>query len=207
MLKHKIQRKLHSESGVSILLALVVLLVASFISVTLLSASSSSVKTSSKNQTSIQDNLTLDSACKLLKSTLNRQEYYAYASGELDNRQFSFNDQIGENNPTFPGTLAISTAVLNDSSSVTSDSFTISVEATDEIKKKMKDVTGSYALVKTNDSEENLYQAIYTLSLTAEDNTVLKIYVTFSVSVDTANAYTNKKVVMWTWNGVSGKDG
>lgn len=203
MLKHKIQRKLHSESGVSILLALVVLLVASFISVTLLSASSSSVKTSSKNQTSIQDNLTLDSACKLLKSTLNRQEYYAYASGELDNRQFSFNDQIGENNPTFPGTWAISTAVLNGSSNVTSDSFTISVEGINEI----KDVTGNYAIVKTNDSEEDLYQAIYTLSLTAEDNTVLKRYVTFSVSVDTANPDTKKKVVMWTWNGVRGKEG
>lgn len=203
MLKHKIQRKLHSESGVSILLALVVLLVASFISVTLLSASSSSVKTSSKNQTSIQDNLTLDSACKLLKTTLNRQEYYAYASGELDNRQFSFSDQIGENNPTFPGTWAISTAVLNGSSNVTSDSFTISVEGINEI----KDVTGNYAIVKTNDSEEDLYQAIYTLSLTAEDNTVLKRYVTFSVSVDTANSDTNKKVVMWTWNGVSGKEG
>ena len=202
MLKHKIQRKLHSESGVSILLALVVLLVASFISVTLLSASSSSVKTSSKNQTSIQDNLTLDSACKLLKSTLNRQEYYAYASGELDNRQFSFNDQIGENNPTFPGTWAISTAVLNGSSNVTSDSFTISVEGINEI----KDVTGNYAIVKTNDSEEDLYQAIYTLSLTAEDNTVLKRYVTFSVSVDTASSGTNKKVVMWTWNGVRGKE-
>lgn len=202
MLKHKIQRKLHSESGVSILLALVVLLVASFISVTLLSASSSSVKTSSKNQTSIQDNLTLDSACKLLKTTLNRQEYYAYASGELDNRQFSFSDQIGNNNPSFPGTWAISTAVINGSSSVTSDSFTISVEGINEI----KDVTGSYALVKTNDSEEDLYQAIYTLSLTAEDNTVLKRYVTFSVSVDTANSDTDKKVVMWTWNGVRGKE-
>lgn len=202
MLKHKIQRKLHSESGVSILLALVVLLVASFISVTLLSASSSSVKTSSKNQTSIQDNLTLDSACKLLKTTLNRQEYYAYASGELDNRQFSFSNQIGNNNPSFPGTWAISTAVINGSSSVTSDSFTISVEGINEI----KDVTGSYALVKTNDSEEDLYQAIYTLSLTAEDNTVLKRYVTFSVSVDTASSGTNKKVVMWTWNGVRGKE-
>lgn len=203
MLKHKIQRKLHSESGVSILLALVVLLVASFISVTLLSASSSSVKTSSRNQTSIQDNLSLDSACKLLKTTLDTQKYYAYASGELDNRQFSFNDQIGENNPTFPGTWAISTAVLNGSSNVTSDSFTISVEGISEI----KDVTGNYAIVKTNDSEEDLYQAIYTLSLTAEDNTVLKRYVTFSVSVDTANSDTNKKVVMWTWNGVSGKEG
>lgn len=202
MLKHKIQRKLHSESGVSILLALVVLLVASFISVTLLSASSSSVKTSSRNQTSIQDNLTLDSACKLLKTTLNRQEYYAYASGELDNRQFSFSDQIGNNNPSFPGTWAISTAVIHGSSSVTSDSFTISVEGINEI----KDVTGSYALVKTNDSEEDLYQAIYTLSLTAEDNTVLKRYVTFSVSVDTANSDTDKKVVMWTWNGVRGKE-
>lgn len=203
MLKHKIQRKLHSESGVSILLALVVLLVASFISVTLLSASSSSVKTSSRNQTSIQDNLTLDSACKLLKTTLNRQEYYAYASGELDNRQFSFSDQIGNNNPSFPGTWAISTAVINGSSSVTSDSFTISVEGINEI----KDVTGNYAIVKTNDSEEDLYQAIYTLSLTAEDNTVLKRYVTFSVSVDTANPDTKKKVVMWTWNGVRGKEG
>lgn len=202
MLKHKIQRKLHSESGVSILLALVVLLVASFISVTLLSASSSSVKTSSKNQTSIQDNLTLDSACKLLKTTLNRQEYYAYASGELDNRQFSFSDQIGNNNPSFPGTWAISTAVINGSSSVTSDSFTISVEGINEI----KDVTGNYAIVKTNDSEEDLYQAIYTLSLTAEDNTVLKRYVTFSVSVDTANFDPNKRVVMWTWNGVRGKE-
>lgn len=202
MLKHTIQRKLHSESGVSILLALVVLLVASFISVTLLSASSSSVKTSSKNQTSIQDNLTLDSACKLLKTTLNRQEYYAYASGELDNRQFSFSDQIGNNNPSFPGTWAISTAVINGSSSVTSDSFTISVEGINEI----KDVTGNYAIVKTNDSEEDLYQAIYTLSLTAEDNTVLKRYVTFSVSVDTANFDPNKRVVMWTWNGVRGKE-
>lgn len=203
MLKHKIQRKLHSESGVSILLALVVLLVASFISVTLLSASSSSVKTSSKNQTSIQDNLTLDSACKLLKITLDTQTYYAYAHGDAEAKQFYFDKEISDHQPSFPGTWAISTAVLNGSSSVTSDSFTISVEGINEI----KDVTGNYAIVKTNDSEENLYQAIYTLSLTAEDNTVLKRYVSFSVSVDTANFYTDKKVVMWTWNGVSGKEG
>lgn len=202
MLKHKIQRKLHSESGVSILLALVVLLVASFISVTLLSASSSSVKTSSKNQTSIQDNLTLDSACKLLKSTLNGQRYHANGSVN-ESSQFQIAGWDTEYQPTFPGTWAISTAVINGSSSVTSDSFTISVNDRPE----MKDVTGSYALVKTNDSEEDLYQAIYTLSLTAEDNTVLKRYVTFSVSVDTANSDTNKKVVMWTWNGVSGKEG
>ena len=201
MLKHKIQRKLHSESGVSILLALVVLLVASFISVTLLSASSSSVKTSSRNQTSIQDNLTLDSACKLLKSTLNGQ---CRANGYVnDSSQFQITEWDKKYQPSFPGTEAISTAVINGSSSVTSDSFTISVEGINEI----KDVTGSYALVKTNDSEEDLYQAIYTLSLTAEDNTVLKRYVTFSVSVDTANSDTKKKVVMWTWNGVSGKEG
>lgn len=201
MLKHKIQRKLHSESGVSILLALVVLLVASFISVTLLSASSSSVKTSSKNQTTIQDNLTLDSACKLLKSTLNGQ----YRANGLvnDSSQFQITGWDDAYKPSFPGTEAISTAVIHGSSSVTSDSFTISVEGINEI----KDVTGSYALVKTNDSEEDLYQAIYTLSLTAEDNTVLKRYVTFSVSVDTASSGTNKKVVMWTWNGVRGKEG
>ena len=202
MLKHKIQKKLHSESGVSILLALVVLLVASFISVTLLSASSSSVKTSSKNQTSIQDNLTLDSACKLLKSTFNGQRYHANGSVN-ESSQFQITGWDTEYQPTFPGTLAISTAVINGSSSVTSDSFTISVEGINEI----KDVTGNYAIVKTNDSEEDLYQAIYTLSLTAEDNIVLKRYVTFSVSVDTANSDTNKKVVMWTWNGVSGKEG
>lgn len=200
MLKHKIQRKLHSESGVSILLALVVLLVASFISVTLLSASSSSVKTSSRNQTSIQDNLTLDSACKLLKSTLNGQ--YRANGSVNDSSHFQITGWDNEYNPTFPGTLAISTAVINGSSSVTSDSFTISVEGINEI----KDVTGNYAIVKTNDSEEDLYQAIYTLSLTAEDNTVLKRYVTFSVSVDTANPDTKKKVVMWTWNGVKGKE-
>lgn len=200
MLKHKIQRKLHSESGVSILLALVVLLVASFISVTLLSASSSSVKTSSRNQTSIQDNLTLDSACKLLKSTLNGQ----YRANGLvnDSSQFQITGWDDAYKPSFPGTEAISTAVLNGSSNVTSDSFTISVEGINEI----KDVTGNYAIVKTNDSEEDLYQAIYTLSLTAEDNTVLKRYVTFSVSVDTASSGTNKKVVMWTWNGVRGKE-
>lgn len=198
MLKHKIQRKLHSESGVSILLALVVLLVASFISVTLLSASSSSVKTSSRNQTSIQDNLTLDSACKLLKSTLNGQ--YRANGSVNDSSHFQITGWDNEYNPTFPGTLAISTAVINGSSSVTSDPFTISVEGINEI----KDVTGNYAIVKTNDSEEDLYQAIYTLSLTAEDNTVLKRYVTFSVSVDTANS---EKVVMWTWNGVRGKEG
>lgn len=201
MLKHKIQRKLHSESGVSILLALVVLLVASFISVTLLSASSSSVKTSSRNQTSIQDNLTLDSACKLLKSTLNGQSYQANGSVN-ESSQFQITGWDTEHQPTFPGTWAISTAVLNGSSNVTSDSFTISVEGINEI----KDVTGNYAIVKTNDSEEDLYQAIYTLSLTAEDNTVLKKYVTFSVSVDTASSGTNKKVVMWTWNGVRGKE-
>ena len=201
MLKHKIQRKLHSESGVSILLALVVLLVASFISVTLLSASSSSVKTSSKNQTSIQDNLTLDSACKLLKSTFNGQRYHANGSVN-ESSQFQITGWDTEYQPTFPGTLAISTAVINGSSSVTSDSFTISVEGINEI----KDVTGNYAIVKTNDSEEDLYQAIYTLSLIAEDNTVLKRYVTFSVSVDTANPDTKKKVVMWTWNGVRGKE-
>lgn len=202
MLKHKIQRKLHSESGVSILLALVVLLVASFISVTLLSASSSSVKTSSKNQTSIQDNLTLDSACKLLKTTLDGQRYRANGSVN-ESSQFQITGWDTEYQPTFPGTLAISTAVINGFSSVTSDSFTISVEGINEI----KDVTGSYALVKTNEAEGDLYQAIYTLSLTAEDGTVMKRYITFSVSVDTTNTDTSKKVILWTWNVVSGKEG
>lgn len=201
MLKHKIQRKLHSESGVSILLALVVLLVASFISVTLLSASSSSVKTSSKNQTSIQDNLTLDSACKLLKTTLNRQEYHANGSVN-EFSQFQITGWDTEYQPTFPGTQVISEAVIQGSSSITSDTFTISVNNVQE----MEDVTGSYSLVKTNDAEVDLYQAIYTLSLTAEDGTVMKRYITFSVSVDTTNTDTSKKVILWTWNGVSGKE-
>lgn len=202
MLKHKIQRKLHSESGVSILLALVVLLVASFISVTLLSASSSSVKTSSKNQTSIQDNLTLDSACKLLKSTLHRQEYHANGSVN-ESSQFQISGWDTGYQPTFPGTQVISEAVIQGSSSITSDTFTISVNNVQE----MEDVTGSYALVKTNEAEGDLYQAIYTLSLTAEDGTVMKRYITFSVSVDTTNTDTSKKVILWTWNGVSGKEG
>lgn len=203
MLKHKIQRKLHSESGVSILLALVVLLVASFISVTLLSASSSSVKTSSKNQTSIQDNLTLDSACKLLKNTMNLQKYIADGYVDESTHQFHINGWNDVNHmPTFPGTQVISEAVIQGSSSITSDTFTISVNNVQE----MEDVTGSYALVKTNDAEVDLYQAIYTLSLTAEDGTVMKRYITFSVSVDTTNTDTSKKVILWTWNGVSGKE-
>lgn len=203
MLKHKIQRKLHSESGVSILLALVVLLVASFISVTLLSASSSSVKTSSKNQTSIQDNLTLDSACKLLKNTMNHQKYIADGYADESTHQFHINGWNDVNHmPTLPGTQVISEAVIQGSSSVTSDSFTISVNNVQE----MEDVTGSYALVKTNEAEGDLYQAIYTLSLTAEDGTVMKRYITFSVSVDTTNTDTSKKVILWTWNGVSGKE-
>ena len=204
MLKHKIQRKLHSESGVSILLALVVLLVASFISVTLLSASSSSVKTSSKNQTSIQENLTLDSACKLLKNTMNHQKYIADGYVDENTQQFHINGWNDANHmPTLPGTQVISEAVIQGSSSVTSDSFTISVNNVQE----MEDVTGSYALVKTNEAEGDLYQAIYTLSLTAEDGTVMKRYITFSVSVDTTNTDTSKKVILWTWNGVSGKEG
>ena len=202
MLKHKIQRKLHSESGVSILLALVVLLVASFISVTLLSASSSSVKSSSRNKTSIQDNLTLDSACKLLKSTLNEQKYHA--NGYVNEfSQFQISGWDDAHKPTFPGTQVISEAVIQGSSSITSDTFTISVNNVQE----MEDVTGSYALVKTNEAEGDLYQAIYTLSLTAEDGTVMKRYITFSVSVDTTNTDTSKKVILWTWNGVSGKEG
>ena len=204
MLKHKIQRKLHSESGVSILLALVVLLVASFISVTLLSASSSSVKISSKNQTSIQDNLTLDSACKLLKNTMNHQKYIADGYVDESTQQFHINGWNDVNHmPTLPGTQVISEAVIQGFSTVTSDTFTISVNNVQE----MEDVTGSYALVKTNDADGDLYQAVYTLSLTAEDGTVMKRYITFSVSVDTTNTDTSKKVILWTWNGVSGKEG
>lgn len=91
----QLNRKLGSKSGVSILFALLVFMVASMVSITIITAASTSVKRSSEHRKALQKELTLESAAMLIRRSVDEQKYeYKYkvlddGEQQLDKKELS----------------------------------------------------------------------------------------------------------------------
>ncbi len=128
-----IKSKLNSNNGVSILFALVLLLVATMVSLIIIVAATSSIKRESSFKESVQRNIDLDSAVLLLKSSFNGST----CSYTLEDENYK-NGDCTVSNDAFKATLKeISNEIINNKTSGLStefkDAFTISGDYTSNI--------------------------------------------------------------------------
>lgn len=183
------KKKLQSNSGVSILFALLLFLVVSMVSVTILSAAYSSVKRTHAVKLDTQNILALDSASLLMKKNMDNMTYtvpkqkdgtFVYTNAELNVTDNPFETEL----------INISTEILNNNISVNEkDAF--SVEATN-----LNTVSVKYSIQVTEMSKT--YIVIFALETTDESKT----YVKFNVE-KTDN--TSESKVSWSFFEISGK--
>ena len=167
---NKMKNKLKSESGVSVLFALLLFLVVSMVSVTILSAATSSVKRTHAVKLNTQDTLALDSASLLLEKGITGCEYtVTKKDGTL------LNESITGDSPFEEELLNISRSIVNNNF-MTNDTDLFSVEATNMDTVKVtycvsyKD--GSYVVSfgLTTDEDSNISYVNYTLDYSTSGN-------------------------------------
>lgn len=165
----KNKSKLLNNHGVSILFALLLFLVVSMVSVTIIAASTSSVKRTSSMKENTQTILTLDSAVLLLKSELNN---LTYTVNVYDGSTFS--DELYNGKETCLKDIVsdISKKLISSSNS-SNDNYKTFVIKTNIDEIKDVDVLVSYEFNSANSS--NVVKFILTL-----DNSA--IYVDFNLT-------------------------
>ena len=101
----KIKQKINNQNGVSILFALIMMLVAAMVSLTIVSASVSAVKRTRSIRNSQQDSLSLDSATLMIKRQLNQGQQFSLSYEENNvedtNECGYFNDEVKEITSSF----------------------------------------------------------------------------------------------------------
>lgn len=182
----KMKQKLHSNSGVSILFALLLFLVVSMVSATILSAAYSSVKRTHAVKEDTQSILALDSASLLMKKDMDSITYKALKTD--DGYQEGTLNVVG--NPFETEIVNISKKILNKNIS-TSDEEVFNIEATN-----LDTVTASYIVQVTQDNKT--YIVVFTLETADENKTYVKFNVEKSENTTEAN-------VSWSFFRISGK--
>ena len=185
------KKKLQSNSGVSILFALLLFLVVSMVSVTILSAAYSSVKRTHAVKLDTQNILALDSASLLMKKNMDNVTYTV--PKQKDGTLVYTNAKLNvTDNPFETELISISTEILNNNISINEkDAF--SVEATN-----LNTVSVKYSIQVTEMGKT--YIVIFALETTDESKT----YVKFNVE-KTDNDNTSESKVSWSFFEISGK--
>lgn len=182
------KKKLQSNSGVSILFALLLFLVVSMVSVTILSAAYSSVKRTHAVKVDTQDILALDSASLIMKKNMDNVTYTVpkQKDGTLNYTRAKLSVK---DNPFETELTNISMEILNNNIS-TNEKDAFDVEAT-----YLNTVSTKYSIQVT---EVNTYIVIFALETTNESKT----YVKFNVEKTES---TSECKVSWSFFKISGK--
>lgn len=133
-----INKKLNSQSGVAILFAMLLFLVATVVSLVIIVAATSSIKRESSFKENIQRNIELDSTVLMLRNDLQDKKFTFH--GDEFNRVC---DQTGENvlDRIY---IKISSIVINEQLTVGNGKFSLSGDS-------ISDVVCSYEINFTND--------------------------------------------------------
>ncbi len=183
------KKKLQSNSGVSILFALLLFLVVSMVSVTILSAAYSSVKRTHAVKVDTQDILALDSASLIMKKNMDNVTYTVpkQKDGTLNYTRAKLSVK---DNPFETELTNISVEILNNNISANEkDAF--DVEATN-----LNTVSTKYSIQVTEVNKT--YIVIFALETTNESKT----YVKFNVEKTES---TSECKVSWSFFEISGK--
>lgn len=187
----QIKNKLKSESGVSILFALLLMLVVAMVSVVMVNASLTAVKRTSAKKDNQQISISLDSAALLLRDRISRNSEYQLIVDEKGN----YTDVSNATTNTFePEITEISVTygnqIKNGLTKVPNGTFRIITKVNNGIEDT---VVVNYSLINADKTDTTNGKAVFKLE--SRDSL---LYLTFSLSL---NQETN--VVSWVYNGTS----
>ena len=175
-----INKKLNSQSGVTILFAMLLFLVATVVSLVIIVAATSSVNRESSFKESVQRNIELDSAVLMVKNFTDKKDKYTF-SGEEGNYNYQF---VGTESELEKVIIEISRRVINNTQTNNTGIFTISGD-------NLSNIDCNYEIDFNNGISPSV---ILTFSIKDSDNTVIsKIFSKYSFSV-------NGKMVGWNYN-------
>lgn len=175
-----INKKLNSQSGVTILFAMLLFLVATVVSLVIIVAATSSVNRESSFKESVQRNIELDSAVLMVKNFTDNKGKFTF-SGEEGNYNYQFS---GIENELENVIIEISKRVINEAQTNNIGSFTISGN-------NLSNIDCNYEIDFNSGSSPFV---ILTFSIKDSDNAVIsKIYSKYSFSV-------NGKTVGWNYD-------
>ena len=184
---NKVRKKLRNNNGVSILFALFLFVVASVVSVTIISAAYSSVKRTHSAKENTQSMLTLDSASLLMKNKIDSVSYVAKKDkdGRILNGSISVSD-----NPFEIEIVKISKDILNNNLSVNDNTY-FEIEATN-----LDTVKGTYEIQTTEENKS--YTVVFTLKADDESKTYVKF------NLERSDSTSDTKII-WTFFRIKGK--
>lgn len=175
-----IDKKLNSQSGVTILFAMLLFLVATVVSLVIIVAATSSVNRESSFKESVQRNIELDSAVLMVKNFIENKNEYIFV-GEEGNYNYQF---AGTENELEKVIIEISRRVINNAQTNNAGIFGISGD-------NLSNIDCNYEIDFNNGTSPYV---ILTFSIKDIDNTVIsKIYSKYSFSV-------NGKTVGWNYD-------
>lgn len=175
-----INKKLNSQSGVTILFAMLLFLVATVVSLVIIVAATSSINRESSFKESVQRNIELDSAVLMVKNFTDKKDKYTF-SGEEGNYNYQF---VGTESELEKVIIEISRRVINNTQTNNTGSFTISGD-------NLSNIDCNYEIDFNIGSSPFV---ILTFSIKDGDNAVVsKIFSKYSFSV-------NGKTVSWNYD-------
>lgn len=184
--------KLKNNSGVTILFAMLLFLVASVVSIVIVSNASSSVKRTHSIKESTQDNVILDSAALLIKNNL------------VDNTTFTLDTNAATSPGTFNSTnttfetevTSISNDFITNPTNTTTGTFNIVTSG-----EYSSNVNATYKRTKKADTDEDVN--IVAFKLTYNDSVM---YVIYNIKKETLGTSTTNWQVTWSFDHINGKD-
>lgn len=175
-----INKKINSQSGVTILFAMLLFLVATVVSLVIIVAATSSVNRESSFKESVQRNVELDSAVLMIKNFTDKKSEYTFV-GEEGNYYYQF---TGTENELEKVIIEISKRVINNTQTNNIGSFSISGE-------NLSTIDCNYEIDFNSGSSPFV---IVTFSIKDGDNAVVSnIFSKYSFSV-------NGKTVSWNYD-------
>ena len=175
-----INKKINSQSGVTILFAMLLFLVATVVSLVIIVAATSSVNRESSFKESVQRNIELDSAVLMIKNFTDKKSEYTFV-GEEGNYYYQF---TGTENELEKVIIEISKRVINNTQTNNTGSFSISGD-------NLSNIDCDYKIDFNSGSSPFV---ILTFSIKDGDNAVVsKIFSKYSFSV-------NGKTVSWNYD-------
>lgn len=190
---NSIKKKLNNEHGVSILFGLLMFMVASVVSIVIITAASSSIKRSYYTSNSVQENLALDSLALFMKKDINEFEVACTYTYNKKGNTYTFNGcgKDDDSDSSFQNKLVTFTTYLaqDNLANVKGNNFKVEATNLDDVNVSVSNVT------KDSDSE-------YLINFLLESDSK-KMYVAFKVSKDNGKDIEGGKKYTYKWEYAS----
>lgn len=184
----KIKNKLNNNHGVSILFGLLLFMVASMVSIVIISASSTSAKRSYYTSSSIQESQAVESLALFMKKEISNKEVsFTFKKDKNGNYIFDENAEHSKNDNFFDVQLKeLATYLINDDlTNAKNINFKVSASNLDDVNVSVSNI-----------SKENDGSFFINFLLSSENK---NMYVAFDVSLDSSETTKTTKVDIYKW--------